>query len=257
MHNQTHVGLGYWRQGLWANYALIGAQLAEPRFVEVSYRLDHLPDWVSRTGIKPSVEQGAWRLDYRKPEKLTATIDDGEVSIGFAIKATNSPHKSGFEESVWLTGISKEPLTLRELTDRLLFPVRDLITVAVGSGALIEEITVTSPEASQKMSDGTERLAELILFHRYLQPDPSVRREGRLKPEEMIFGLEDWTDGFTALVTRWLELRSKLDAALNLVVGLAYAPPRWGDTTVMIWAQALEAYHRIGRGGRQSSPGTA
>src|SRR5438309_7174222 len=40
VHNQTDGGLGYWRQGLWVYYALIGAHLTQPRSLGVQSRLD-------------------------------------------------------------------------------------------------------------------------------------------------------------------------------------------------------------------------
>src|SRR6266550_8812024 len=61
----------------------------------------------------------------------------------------------------------------------------------------------------------------------------------------MLFAWAEWPDDFTSLITRWLDLSQRHESSLNLLMGLAYAPPRWQATRVLTLVQAIEAYQRI------------
>jgi ApeA N-terminal domain 1 len=249
VHHVSSGGVGYPREGWWSGLGVLGHHFPEgPTFDEVHFRLDHLADWVSRTGITYEVKPEpaiTWRVTNQPPEEMTASMgDEGEIAIGFGSQFETQLHRVEGTELVYAIGRAVTAMPVRELIDRYLVPIRDLITMATLTANVVEEVNVRTPDVRVEVGS-QQRKPDLPLLHHLLQPDPSVRDADRLMPNEILFGLGDWTGSFEELVVSWLAIREELAPALNLVLGLAYAPPRWSDTVVLTWAQAFEAYHRI------------
>ena len=229
------------REGLWIRHAVLGAHLPETaHFDEMHARLDHLPEWVARTGIVRGGKAGSWTVSYNPPEPIVAETENGEVSLRFSSNFDNDPHRAQIREQIWLVARPPIATNLTEVADALLFPIRELISFSTSIPAVIEEVTVRKPEADRASDEPTD----LQVFHQFIQPVESVRRAKIAHPPDMVFALADWPGDFVGLVKNWLELKRRAPATLTALFGLAFAPPRWGDTTAMIWAQAVETYHR-------------
>jgi len=134
-------------------------------------------------------------------------------------------------------------MSVTDLADTFVFPVRDLLGFSTATASVLEEVTLRTSQATREVGKDQEPI-ELILFDQFLQPDQSVRRGKRLYPPDMIFTLGDSGGDFDRLLKGWLEVSKRVHATINLMNGLAFAPPRMGDTTAMLWAQAIETYHR-------------
>lgn len=240
-HLSSRVGP---REVLWVHHAIVGAHLtAESTFTEIHARMDHLTEWVGRTGISAAIQSKEWRLSYTRPEPIVGAVPDGEVALIFQATAPLAWHRAAFEEVVWLVGRPSTPLPLAELAERYLFPYRELITFATGTPAVLEEVTVRTPDVTDDAT-GAARMTELQVFHQFLQPAPNFRQHEAITPTEMVFALSDWTGDLGSLLSAWLLGTNRTRAALRAMFGLALAPPRWMDTTAMTWAQAIETYHR-------------
>jgi hypothetical protein len=126
------------------------------------------------------------------------------------------------------------------------------VTVGTQAAAVVDEVTLRTQIHMVTTAGGNAQKGSLELLHRLLQPDAEVRESETRHPDRVLFRLDDWPGSFDELISRWFRLREETAPALNLVMGLAYAPPRWSDTVVLTWAQAFEAYHRIRFKGQQA-----
>ncbi len=59
------------------------------------------------------------------------------------------------------------------------------------------------------------------------------------------FMLTEVDQGFDELVNRWFRLSDQLDDVLHLYISTLHAPPRYPEMEFLIFAQALEGYHRV------------
>jgi hypothetical protein len=257
VYHVSSGGTGYPREWWWSALGVLGEHFPDGQtFDEVNFRLDHLADWVSRSGLTWEIQPTAevtWRATNTPPGELTAALtDEDQVSVGFGSELKNELHHVEGLELVYAIGRAGKPMLVRDLLVRFLVPIRDLITIATLTANVVEEVNVRTPDHQIDVGH-QKRKPDLTLLHNLLQPDPSLREADRRLPNEMLFSLGDWTGSFEELMVSWFALREELAPALNLVLGLAYAPPRWSDTVVLTWAQAFEAYHRIRFDGGKSA----
>jgi ApeA N-terminal domain 1 len=229
------------RETIWVRHCIIGAHLSkEAIFAQMDARLDHLSEWVARSGIVRDRTGTTRTVTYSSPDPIVATISDGELSLRFTSRFENDPHRAEITEQVWLVCRPQTAASLNVIADKLFFPARELISFATGIPSVVEEITVRVPDEIRGPDDPTD----LQFFHRFIQPNESVRASDRANPSDMVFVLADWPGDFAGLINGWLQLKGRAPATLSGLFGLAFSPPRWGDTIAMIWAQAIETYHR-------------
>lgn len=246
----AHIGR-YLRESWRVIECLVGAGLPEdPTFDEMQFEFDHLPDWFVRSSIKVDLgddSPGSTRIVSSPPDDLRAQLGDG-TTIGIGIRGALEarPHLAQIGERIIGRAQCVRPLLARELAERYLVPLRDLITFATLVPAVVETVTVRSPLRGVAAPDGTVAKVWMPIFLPLLQPGSDLREVSPLGPGRTLFSLDDWPGSFEELMKAWWRLRHHQSSALNILLGLSYAPPRWSDSRTVAWAQAFEAYHRIG-----------
>jgi hypothetical protein len=89
------------------------------------------------------------------------------------------------------------------------------------SPAYIEEVVLFSPHATQTLPTGAEHQVDIELQHTFLQPEDRDRVVDRLYPTRMLFALADWPGEFSGLIQNWLDISSRHESSMNLLMGLA------------------------------------
>jgi hypothetical protein len=248
---QQHLSIGL---------VFVGAHFTvdELSFAELKFNTDHLADWAARSGIvhtNPPPKELRWQVGFGHPEPVVADLGDrGIVKIVYEGSMRIQQGSVELSESPRIIGTPPKPVGHRQVLSDLLFPLRDLLTFATMSPAYLEEVVLNSPHATHTLPSGTEHPVDIELRHTLLQPEDRDRVIDRLYPQRMLFTLADWPGDFSRLIQNWLDISSRHESSMNLLMGLAYAPPRWVATRVLTLAQTLEAYHRTAFA---QSPGTA
>ena len=239
--------------------ALLGKALSvseEIAFREVRVRLSALNAWADVNGL--GFEQDSWddfRANWKRPPPFIAELDDRtEVKIAFGLDSGT------WGQAHWDAHLSQES----EL--RLLFPqtvdfksirrlanvIRNLASLGSDQSIRIERMVAYD----EPHSDLVERFQTAprrywpfpeteIVYPMIERRDP--RHEDNLNPLRMPFTLSDLPQGFDELVNRWDRQVDRLDDVLNLYLSVMHAPPRYPETRFLIYAQALEGYHRVTR----------
>lgn len=238
---QQHLSIGL---------VFLGAHFTEDElsFAEVKFNTDHLADWAARSGIvhsNPPPKDLRWQVGFGHPEPVVADLGDrGIVKIFYEGGMRIQQGSVELSESPRIIGTPAQAVGHQQLLSDFLFPFRDLLTFATMSPAYLEEVVINSPHATFTLPSGVEHQVDIELRHAFLQPEDRDRALDRLYPNRMLFTLADWPGDFSSLIQNWLHISSTHASSMNLLMGLAYAPPRWEATYVLTLAQALEAYHR-------------
>jgi len=238
------------RQHLSIGLGFVGAHFTEDQlsFAELKFNTDHLADWAAHSGIvhaNPPPEGLRWQVGFGHPEPVVADLGDrGIVKIFYEGGLRIQQGSVELSESPRIIGTPPKPIGHRQLISDFLFPLRNLLTFATMSPAYLEEVVLFSPHVTHTLPTGAEHQLDIELHHTFLQPEDRDRVIDRLYPTRMLFALADWPGEFSSLIQNWLDISSRHESSINLLMGLAYAPPRWVATRVLTLAQALEAYHR-------------
>jgi len=229
-----------------------GAHFSEDElsFSELKFNTDHLADWAALSGIvytDPAPKGLRWQVGFGHPEPVAADLaDQGIVKLEYDGRMRGQRGSVELSESPRIFAAVPNVTGHRQLLSQFLDPLRDLLTFATMSPAYLEDVVLTSPNATHTLPSGTVHQVDIDLWHTLLQPEDRDRVVDRLYPSGMLFTLADWPSDFSSLVRAWLDIRRRHQSSMNLLMGLAYAPPRWEETRVLTLAQALEAYHRTG-----------
>jgi hypothetical protein len=245
----AHIG-ALLQQQLSIGLVFLGAHFTEVElsFAELKFNTDHLADWAARSGIvhtNPPPKDLRWQVGFGHPEPVVADLGDrGIVKISYEGGMRIQQGSVELSESPRIIGTPSMAVGHRQLLSDFLFPFRDLLTFATMSPAYLEEVVLSSPHATLTLPTGSEHQVDIELRHTFLQPEDRDRVFDRLYPNRMLFTLADWPRDFSSLIQSWLHISSTHASSMNLLMGLAYAPPRWEATRVLTLVQALEAYHR-------------
>jgi hypothetical protein len=238
--------LGYASQELKVIRAFVGAHLAADQevFSGVKLEFSDLAAFVGRSGLRragpPAPEPGAVGLaqwvEVQAP--TNGTVEGiGQFAIEFETEAAAALSDSRLVEALSIGVQLAEPSDLRAITERVISPLRDLITFAIDRAQDFKAVHLTAPGVVQ--DGGATRWIEFI--REYIQPTelPS------LTPQTILFRLPEFASGFESLLKAWLELHSKAGGAINIFFGCMFSPPTFQDNRFLLMAQAAEAYHRV------------
>src|SRR5215467_13668916 len=153
-HLSVNVGGGYVAQTLHVGTCFIGAQFgnSEDRFNIVELRLRHLQDWMHMTGIRaaspPRLEVGEVgpTIWFVVPDPMGARQGDSlrfEVLTDIGVELSGG--RGSLAEDMYLKATLAEPSTLHQVTELVLSPLRDLVSLALDRAAAYHSVILHSP----------------------------------------------------------------------------------------------------------------
>ena len=135
---------------LQTTHAMLGDHVdgADALFTRVCVRIRHLDAWANLTGfsIKPGSTPGSWTLSYEPAGFSSATMASG-AQISLAPSTTwRTPTVLGgrLERSLWLQVLSVPPTTYRELDRKIVMPLMNLLSLAVGKECPLVEMMIST-----------------------------------------------------------------------------------------------------------------
>jgi hypothetical protein len=223
---------------------------AEQRFDEATVHFTHLDDWVHVTGFNAQVEfdgnrMTSYRLTFNFPVRLTAGIDSGRISIGFAANAPMFAARTyNLRERPQFVIDLDRAVPFEEMWSRFIYPLQNLLTLVTDRPNGVTELTLRHSDI--KIA-GTEIPASIPVVFQPIFYEPASDRQ--LIVEHMLFALGDAPDLFEPVLLAWLRVSTELQSAYELFFGTLYARPVYLEFRFLALTQAIEAFHRaLGEG---------
>lgn len=236
---QIHVGLAL--QGVW-----LGRD--EPRrFTAIEATLDHLPEWVARSGFSSDRSDGS-SVDETLGRTYSVTVEalpDESIDVSGATRV-RLVHVIG-RDGDWVREAKvtqdfrfrvevQVPTELGELLEHL-SDFQDLVSIGTGRTAAFRSVALEHPDA--RVQVGETEYHERIALHapwRATGPVPDVG----MHPSVGFFTLEEL--GGLEGTARWLTAAAQHRTALGRVMGTVYDRRMRATDRLMNRAAALEAY---------------
>lgn len=220
----------------------------EAVFDIIQLRHEHLHEWAGGRGIEHTIatEEGSsrvQRVEIAAARAVLASFDCDGANIQLICApafSASSVEASLAMETLWRVE-TRSHLAWRELFERWVVPLRDLVSLAALKPADIDEVRV-HVAAGDEHAWGTLALRLLELDRVKL---PSKRR---IAPE-MLFTPGKLPNGLEEAMTRWLTLRNDYSTVLAFLLGVESAPFMFDDQKFLALAQATEILHVIRIGG--------
>lgn len=209
---------------------------------------EHLHEWAGGGGIEHTIatEEGSSHVRRVELAAERAVLASFDVE-GARVRLISSPALSTSDleanlamDTVWRVE-SQAALSWREVFNRWVVPLRDLVSLAALRPADIDRIRV-HVAARDESAWGT-----LVL--RLLELDRVKHRKKRLIAPEMLFTSARLPNGLERGVARWLTLRNRYSTVIAFLLGVDSAPFMFDDQKFLSLAQAAEILHVIRVGG--------
>jgi hypothetical protein len=225
--------------------AVVGGHLgvADTEFTETTVVMDHLADWVPARGIdingsgRGEPGDKALEVSYTIQAPLEGRLDDGtEVRLATSVRTGSAPG-SAFGRGITLSYAADvhwkygTPITAQAIVAQHVAPFQELV-----GWATQRPVTVTA--AYLRVHPDQELLTWLRKWRK-----PSVTSE-EIRVGNIRFYATDLTPTFAAGLQRWLDILKRNSDSVDLMVSLLFSAPRFVDTSLLLVAQSLEAYHR-------------
>jgi ApeA N-terminal domain 1 len=146
----TERGTGYKSHRLQSFYTLLGDHVdgTDALFASVRVRIRHLDAWANLSGFKidPGPTDRSWTLAYEPPKVPSATLASGaRISIE-QVATISSPSSCGgrLERNLWLDVLGIAPTTYRELGRKVVVPLMNLLSFAVGKECPLVEMAISA-----------------------------------------------------------------------------------------------------------------
>lgn len=230
------------RQSFVSSTVIAGAHVASWDDFQISacrVELTQLEEWVDVGGLAVQItdpkavdadDDFLFRVTYRRLELPAVPVGTLTFTFQFAISVPLVFNREiSLREATSLLIETTEPRLYKEISREVLWPVRNLITLATDRPSVVTETRVRLA--------GTSQWADILEQHRPVETESKARMH-------MLFGYSQVKDRLSSLLESWLSLYAKLAPALNALFSVIYSDLSATDTKFLNVAQAAEGYHR-------------
>jgi ApeA N-terminal domain 1 len=228
--------------------SLVGEKIDERgtlQFAAARREFVHLLAWSRAGGISTSftVEGPAHRpmrvgIEAERSVAAKAQVRRSQLELVVYPSFHSDARKADIAMHAALQVTFAQPLSHSDAIRQWVQPLSDLISFATVRSARREGIYVRIG-----VDDPRARWVELL--QRWVDLDVSPSTERTLIPQDMLFLADDLPGGFGPGVRKWLDLRDRLAASIELLLGVDYVPYLVSDQRFLALAQAAEIYHAI------------
>ena len=240
--------------GVWEEYraqrGFFGAYLSKPSdfaFRRMQIQVGGLGAWAcSLSGLRPGelggtrVGQEAPLLYYATPMPVGGLVAGGEISLGFGL-TMRGPFlgDASFSEQPYLVVTCDLPLSEKEINQRFIYPLQNLMTFVCDRAQEVEQVSVWREDILAPMGDNPE----IRLIGKRVFPEEEDEKSEPILPYKLLFSLADLEEGFAPFVERWLHLTTKYAEACNIFFGFQYGPPPYLDIEFLGLVESLCLYY--------------
>lgn len=178
-------------------------------------------------------------LFYAMPTPAGGPIAGGEISIGFGLRCSNTLNGYTYTEQPGLVVTCDPPLSEKEINQRFVYALQNLMTFACDRPQEVEEVSLWREDI---LTPGEEN-PEIRLIGARVFPEAEDEKAESIHPHELLFTLADIEGEFAPLVERWLRLTTVYADACNIFFGLQYGPPAYLDFTLLGVIESLFLYY--------------
>ena len=237
-----------------ATTAIIGAHVSkreEAAFEAAEISVEDLMFWAASSvfsgyhGTRNGIPDGTGAISVKPVEAQSVTVNNTEYRLEHTHTLPFWDWSRGktvgrMRDVVSIRVRWAEPSTLTTALEAASL-VQDLIALATHRGAGVIWLQLELAGTKVLLPDGRmlpPRRAD-ILYSPVAVGKPD---EKAIDPGSVLFTCEMLP--FEELMPRWCEVRGKLQAAINMILGLRYAPARFVENNLLMAVGAAEALHR-------------
>lgn len=251
---ETISGSAIHQQAVAAMIAVIGAHIDgkdDSKFVKAEVSVENLGVWAASSALESFIGAEGGKLNgFRsisvKPvEKQTVKVNDVEYSL---VQAHTLPHVDrlageaiGLMRDTSTFCVSRaQPFTL-EVALEDARSVQDLIALATNSEAGLIWLQLEIPGIDSVSENGRQEQGNRASV--FYAPAAIGKRDKKAVDINNVFFTCRHLP-FSEILPRWCEVRNQLQTAINMILGLRYAPPRFIENALLVVVCAAEVLHR-------------
>lgn len=223
-------------QRLRAGAAAVGTHLTELRSAKWDISFEGLDRWarLAPPHLRRSGDLRRMDVSLEPLKDVVARLEDAVVRVTFASNAKQEGCAITLCPSVSAAVELQGPMRLAELMGAYVSPLQGLLALATGRAAAIDSLTIEP--------DPSEPGRSCQVFFEAITP-PS-RKSHDLRPDEILFDLDDVRDRFTEHLQTWFANYKDLRLACDPFFSDTYAPAPYVETRFLMQCQAAEVLHR-------------
>jgi len=228
-------------------------QIEEINFDQVTLRLSHLGEWYQKSGRTYQCEAEDRRLkkfslQYEKPESVTASFGSGRVEFGHDANIQFARFRGDYviSEESCVTVVPDEPTSMYKFLGEVLPPIMHFLALCIGRGLTMFEIRATvGTDATEE--EPTPGVSPVTLYWRQERHRDD---ENELFGHHMVLTHPALGERLEPCLSKWVQSYAEIKPVMQLFFGrvleLSVISSNWFLNSV----QAIEAYHRYRRNGR-------
>ena len=225
---------GILRQRFYPSAVLTGVHIESgqsPEFDSLSIQVNHLRNWVNRTGISATWQDNdRFNVRYAPVAEETASIESGKLLMSVSPATSYSLNEINISEVALLTIHFDEPKVFNELF-RIADSIKNLISIATNTPASLTGIGITHADFKR---DGKPKSIGVYV------PSVGQETERDINLSHMLFGYS--TIRGVQGIARWLGVSSTYESAITSLLYHKYLPKLYEDmcfATVVMAAEGL------------------
>lgn len=221
-------------------------------FNSISCQIIHLEDWIGKTGLIKTEEQGELVVRYKQPDPIKFSSDNFEGQIEFSVNEPifNITHSIQLKQYVSLNLKSEEPHSLGRLLYQI-YKFQDFLVMILNEHTHAENIVLYSDEfyneveGIRKTDNGPEYAKiklpiKIILLCHIGKKANMISRKNAMT---MLFSYKQIEKEFPEIINNWYKMYDTFEPALNLLFNDYYIQSKTLTNSFLNLAQAIETLH--------------
>lgn len=237
-----------------ATTAIIGAHVSgekDAAFAAAEISVEDLTLWAVTSvfscyhGYRDGMPDGTGTISVKPVETQRVNVEGTEYSLVHTHILPRLDYRRGatvgrMRDTASICVRRAEPFDLRTTLEAASL-IQDLIALATHRAAGVIWLQLEVAGTQVFLSDG-RRLPPRRVDVLYSPVAVGKSDEKAIEPDSAFFTCEMLS--FEQIMPRWCEVRGRLQAAINMILGLRYAPARFVENNLLMAAGAAEALHR-------------
>jgi hypothetical protein len=237
-----------------ATTAIIGAHVSgekDAAFAAAEISVEDLTLWAVTSvfscyhGYRDGMPDGTGTISVKPVETQRVNVEGTEYSLVHTHILPRLDYRRGatvgrMRDTASICVRRAEPFDLRTALEAASL-IQDLIALATHRAAGVIWLQLEVAGTQVFLSDG-RRLPPRRVDVLYSPVAVGKSDEKAIEPDSAFFTCEMLS--FEQIMPRWCEVRGRLQAAINMILGLRYAPARFVENNLLMAAGAAEALHR-------------
>lgn len=196
-------------------------------------------------GYRDGIPDGTGTISVKPVETQRVNVEGVEYSLVHTHILPRLDYRRGatvgrMRETASICVRRDEPFDLRTALEAASL-IQDLIALATHRAAGVIWLQLEVAGTQVFLPDG-RRLPPRRASVLYCPVAIGKREDKAVEPDSVFFSCEMLS--FEQIMSRWCEVRGRLQAAINMILGLRYAPARFVENNLLMAAGAAEALHR-------------